>query len=115
MRTPRHGLLLAALFVGLFPFAALGASTTLSWKVTDEAKVYGYIVYRSDLRAGPFQRLNREIVRVKDAQRDDAGHSRYHYVDATVEGGKTYYYFIDAISVQGRKQRLSGVKSRRIP
>lgn len=106
---------LGALLAGLMPLAAGAASTTLSWKVAEEAKVYGYIVYRSDHRDGPFQRLNRQIVRVKDAERDDAGQSRYRYVDAQVESGKTYYYFIDAISVQGRKQRLSGVKSRTIP
>lgn len=100
----------------LFPIVAWGATpgNTLTWKVTDEKGVFGYIVYRSEQRSGPFLRISREIVRKNDVPVSDATAGRYRFEDKDVEPGRSYHYFIDVISVHGLKQRLTGVQTRRV-
>ena len=36
------------------------------------------------------------------------------FIDADVESGKTYYYYIDAIGMNGRKERFSPTLSKTI-
>jgi hypothetical protein len=85
----------------------------LRWKARTEENVYGYLVYRAAQRAGPYQRLGESVVRtVKDG--DDKDTDGYQFIDRDVEPGKTYYYYLDAVSRSGIKQRFSGVLSRKI-
>ena len=39
----------------------------------------------------------------------------YSWVDDAVESGKTYYYYLDAVSLTGIKQRFSGIIDRTTP
>lgn len=82
------------------------ASNTLKWEASAERGVYGYLIYRADDRAGPFRRINSHVVRVP--QDTDESH-RYTYVDETVEPGRTYHYYLDAVAKTGTKQRFSGI------
>ncbi len=129
MRFPRKrraGLLLAALAfaagcgsdpapepsTGAPDTAADEVVNTLSWTAATEQGVFGYLVYRSDQRDGPFRRLNERIVRVPD---DDLEQHSYTYEDRAVEPGRTYYYYLDVVSRAGAKQRFSGVISKTTP
>src|SRR5690606_541596 len=85
---------------------------SLTWKVADEEGVFGYIIYRAEQREGPFLRINARIIRKHAGPASKAGAGPYRFEDSAIEAGRTYYYFIDAVSVGGRKQRLSGVKAR---
>ena len=85
---------------------------TLSWTAATEQGVFGYLVYRSDQRDGPFRRLNERIVRVPG---DGLEQHSYTYEDRAVEPGRTYYYYLDVISRAGAKQRFSGVISKTTP
>lgn len=106
--------LMAALGVGTATLAAgesqsataTAPRVTLRWQAVQEADVYGYVAYRADRREGPFLRVNREIVRARGAV--DAPAS-YELVDAGVEPGRTYFYYLDVVTASGRKQRFSGV------
>ena len=84
---------------------------TLRWKAREQGMTYGYVVYRSERRAGPFVRRNEAIVRVPDAA---AGVHDYVWVDEAVTPGATYFYYIDAVSTGGVKERLSGVVEKRV-
>ena len=109
MRTCSLTWLAAALLTCAGSAAASPASNSLTWRVSDEKAVFGYIVYRAEHREGPFRRANKDIIR-KNGKQADAG--QYRFDDGSLEAGKTYYYFIDVISEYGRKQRLSGVRSK---
>ena len=84
---------------------------TLSWQARQEEGVYGYLVYRSDRREGPFIRINRDIIHARGVEVEIAG---YRFVDTDVGVGRTYYYYLDTISTSGRKQRFSGVVSKQV-
>lgn len=90
--------------------SAASADNALTWRVADEKGVFGYIVYRGERREGPFRRVSASVIR----RHRDAGQAPYRFDDRSVEAGKTYYYFIDVISELGRKQRLSGVRSKTV-
>jgi len=82
----------------------------LSWEARNEDGVYGYLIYRAAAREGPYLRLNEEIVHVAVA--GNAGTHRYTYVDTDVQPGRTYFYYLDIVGVDGRKRRFSGVMSK---
>jgi hypothetical protein len=83
----------------------------LHWQSQREQGVYGYLIYRAESRSGPFVRINRETVRVPD---DGQPAHPYRYVDRAVEPGKTYFYYVDTVSLGGKKQGFSGVLSRQV-
>jgi len=87
-----------------------GPRVVLRWTATGEDDIYGYLVYRADHREGPFRRMNREIVHARP-QGPDAT-SDYSFVDLEVEPGRTYFYYLDTVSLGGHKRRLSGVISK---
>jgi len=86
-------------------------AVSIRWKATKEDPVYGYLIYRAERREGPFLRLSREVVKVTDRS---APANEYRYVDTTAEPGKTYYYYLDSVSLSGIKRRFSGVLARTI-
>jgi len=94
------------------PSSPSGARNTLNWQAGTEEGIFGYLIYRSDKREGPFRRLNERIVRVPH---DRQPTHDYSWVDDAVESGKTYYYYLDAVTVSGVKQRFSGIIDRTTP
>ena len=105
------------LLVGLAASATSAAAppkNTLHWKVVEGKGIFGYLVYRADVRAGPFLRASPKLIRTINPHVDKDLASEYQYVDADVEAGKTYYYFIDVVDMSGRKQRLSGVQKQTV-
>lgn len=83
----------------------------LTWEAKQEKDTYGYLVYRSDRREGPFRRINPEILRVSSG----AEPHTYTYLDEQVEPGHTYYYYLESIGRGGTKARLSAVMAKVIP
>lgn len=81
------------------------SQAVLRWQATQEKYTYGYLVYRSQERQGPFLRLGKEIVRAKGGE----GVNGYEFIDRDVIPGRTYYYYLDQISLNGIKSRFSGV------
>lgn len=89
-------------------------SITLKWSARSESQVYGYLIYRSAQRQGPFLRLNDEIIHVEEPA-VDAAVSNYEFIDNDVTPGTTYYYYLDTISSNGRKARFSGIIKKTAP
>jgi hypothetical protein len=92
--------------------AEASAEVVLEWSARNEEGVYGYLVYRSLRREGPYRRVNPEIIHSRNAI--PPATSSYRFVDREVEPGRTYFYYLDTISQSGLKQRLSGVITKEI-
>lgn len=110
----KRALFTMALLAGAPAVAAADSpANKLSWKVTDEKGVFGYIIYRAERREGPFLRVSPAIIRKPPAEPATTTAGTYRYADNSVQPGLVYYYFIDVISEGGRKQRLSGIMARK--
>jgi hypothetical protein len=86
-------------------------SARLTWDAGQEEQAYGFLIYRSDKREGPFRRVNPRIVRVSEGPPPH----RYTYEDRDVEPGRSYFYYLESVSKGGVKARLSGVVTKVIP
>lgn len=94
------------------PAAESSAEVELQWTARNEEGVYGYLVYRSQRREGPYRRVNPDIIRARHVT--PTATSSYRFVDVKVESGRTYYYYLDTVSDGGFKQRLSGVITKEV-
>jgi hypothetical protein len=77
-------------------------TVTLSWEAS-KSKVDGYNVYRSFSAAGPFERINKDMVR------------GLSFVDHDVKTKTTYYYVTRAVDKNGRESVNSNVASADVP
>lgn len=84
----------------------------LKWTARHDERLYGYMVYRSEDRAGPFRRVSERPVPTRSGKVGDT--SEYGFTDEAVQPGKTYYYYIDSLGRNGIQQRLSPVLSKSV-
>jgi hypothetical protein len=84
----------------------LNGKVTIRWRNETEHDNYGFNIYRSEKKEGPFTKLNKEII-------PGAGTSstpkEYVYLDKPLEIGKIFYYYIESISFAGEKERITPV------
>jgi len=91
------GLILAAL--AIFLAAALTpASVTFQWSTASELNTAGFNVLRGDTSAGPFTRLNAEVI---PASPDPLVGGSYVFTDTHVTPGQTYYYQLEEVEFSG--------------
>jgi hypothetical protein len=79
---------------------------TLKWSTASEVDNYGFFIMRGDTEKGPFKQLNEQVV--PGAGNADVP-SKYVYEDKDVVEGRTYYYYLDSISLQGVREKFSPV------
>jgi hypothetical protein len=91
------------------PAAAGDLKITLKWTTASEVDNYDYFVHRGDSEDGPFTQMNKKAI--PGAGNSDTP-SHYVWEDRDVEPGRTYYYWLESISVQGVKEKFSPVLSR---
>ena len=80
-----------------------GTGPLLTWRVVNEAQVYGYMIYRAESEDGPFVRVNPDVLRV--ASKGEG--SIYQWRDDAAEAGHTYWYYISTINMTGQIKPLS--------
>lgn len=82
---------------------------TLRWTTASEVDNAGFYVFRSEQKDGDFKQLNEKML-------PGAGNaevpSKYVYVDLDVQDGKTYYYYIESVSLSGKHEKFSPVIDR---
>ncbi len=83
-----------------------GTGPLLKWSVLNESGIYGYVIYRSDSEHGPSRKMDSKVIRVDSAAAED-GPSTYAWRDNSAGAGRTYWYSIATIYIDGHKQMLS--------
>jgi len=82
----------------------------IKWSTASEVDNFGYDVYRGERPDGPFVRLTEEPI--EGAGTSDEIH-RYRFVDDTIDPTKTYYYYVESISMSGLRERFTPVAKAR--
>lgn len=81
-------------------------TNTIKWKTASELNNFGFDVYRGDSPDGPFERLNPEVI--EGAGTTDMAIA-YEYVDRTIDPRRTYYYYVESISMDGVRERFTPI------
>jgi len=81
-----------------------GTSPLLKWTITNGNEVHGFQIFRATSETGPYLILNPAPV----AAVKQAASYTYQWRDNAAERGKTYWYYIGMIKLDGSKQQLSG-------
>ena len=83
--------------------SATSHSVNLGWNRSTSSTVVGYNVYRGTTTGGPYNKINSAL------------ESSTNYVDATVLGGKTYFYVVTAVDGGGTQSGFSNQVKAIIP
>lgn len=94
----------AAPAAGPPPAPAYGNS--IKWKTASELDNFGYDVYRGESPEGPFERINPRVIEGAGTTDEPTA---YEYVDRGVDPRKTYYYYVESISMDGVRKRFTPI------
>lgn len=81
-------------------------SNSIKWSTASEVENFGYDVFRGDAEEGPFTRLNAQTIAGAGTVDEPRA---YVYVDATIEPGKAYWYYVESISLAGVREKFTPV------
>ncbi|MCX5895484.1 MAG: hypothetical protein NTZ51_06610 [Proteobacteria bacterium] len=70
---------------------------TLVWITGSEIDNGGFNLYRSDSEEGEYIKINDTLITAEG----NAGGSSYEFVDKDVKNGKTYYYKLEDVDLNG--------------
>ncbi|MEO0436664.1 MAG: hypothetical protein AAF098_07130 [Pseudomonadota bacterium] len=90
----------------LMVFARNVPPNTIRWETQSEVDTFGYDIYRGTHEQGPFERINPASV---PASGTTDLPQRYKYIDTTVEWNVKYWYYIETITLTGKRERLTPV------
>ena len=103
-------LLLSALLAGVLTWrASRQAAISLEWTTQSEINLAGFNLYRSDNPAGPFDRVNPDLV---PASPDPLAGGSYHYEDTAPVPGRIYYYQLEEVERDGKVNRSKTITAR---
>jgi hypothetical protein len=81
-------------------------SNTVKWSTASEVNNFGYDVYRSESRDGPYQRITPQPILGQDTT--DLL-TEYEYADHTIAPDTLYFYYVQSISMEGKRKRITPV------
>lgn len=76
----------------------------LKWSVKDDGGAYGYQIFRSQRKDGPFLMISPRLIR---AVGHVNGLSKYEWRDESAKINQTYWYYIGVVGKDGAKRKLS--------
>ncbi len=83
------------------PWAA-SSQVVVEWTTASEINTAGFNLYRSDSKAGPFDKVNDQLI---PASSDPVAGASYRYEDGNVAAGQTYYYELEDVEFNGAAAR----------
>lgn len=83
-----------------------GLTNTIRWKTASEVENFGYDIYRSVDEQGPFVRIT--DLPIPGHGTTDVPQS-YEYRDQTILPNQAYYYYVESISMGGKRERFTPV------
>lgn len=90
-------------FIGNFRAAQADEGVRLSWLTASEVDMVGFNLLRSE-DAGEFSQVNKELLPAQKAGSQNG--DSYAYTDPDVNAGKTYYYKLQVIKLDGTTQEF---------
>lgn len=95
---------------GLLGFLAWRAyqvmDITIEWTTASELETAGFNIYRGESANGPFEHINPVVI---PATGDPLVGAAYSYKDRGVRAGKTYYYNLEEIELDGTTVSLGQI------
>jgi len=101
----RITILLILLAVGLLALGVIGmrpSPVVVEWTTATELNTAGFNLYRSENQAGPFVKINEQII---PSSADSLVGGKYRFEDASAMPGKTYYYQLEDVEYGGISTR----------
>jgi len=71
------------------------------WKVESETNCIGFHIWRNDNPAGAFKRITTQLI---NGRGNNFSGAEYSYIDEDVEPGESYYYKVEEVSSDNKKQ-----------
>ncbi|MEM1203250.1 MAG: hypothetical protein AAGN66_08480 [Acidobacteriota bacterium] len=78
----------------------------LKWSTASEVDNFGYDIYRALDEEGPFERITARPL-PGHGTTDETSH--YEFIDDAIDPTRTYYYYVESISVDGVRERFTPV------
>jgi hypothetical protein len=91
---------LALLLSGCQAFWPALTSITVEWTTASEVDVVGFNLYRSESPDGLYTQVNPALI---PGSNDPVTGGKYRYVDSNVAPGRTYYYKLEDVDLNGAK------------
>jgi hypothetical protein len=81
---------------------------TIQWSTASEVNNFGYDVYRGEAENGPFIKLTKTSLPAAGTVDTP---QFYKFVDDTIAPDTVYYYYVESISMDGVRERLTPIVS----
>lgn len=81
-------------------------ANTARWSTASELDNFGYDVYRGDSEEGPFERLTADPIQGAGTTDEP---QQYSYRDENIDPCKAYWYYVEAISTSGTREKFTPV------
>lgn len=81
-------------------------SNRIKWQTASELNNFGYDVYRGESPDGPFEHLNPEVIAGAGTTDEPTA---YEFVDLSIDPHKTYYYYVESVSMNGVRERFTPI------
>jgi hypothetical protein len=93
---------LVAVLVSLAACGPANSRVVVEWTTASEINTSGFNLYRSERAEGPYTQVNAQII---PASTDPLVGGKYRYEDTTVIAGRTYYYQLEDVELDGARTR----------
>ena len=95
-------LLLALFSMSLSACNPADSRVIVEWTTASEVNTSGFNLYRSEQADGPYVKINEQLI---PGSTDPLVGGKYRYEDATVTSGRTYYYQLEEVELDGASAR----------
>ena len=83
------------------------ASVLVEWTTASELDTAGFNLYRSEVQSGPFVQINQDLIPTSS---DPLSGGSYQFEDNAVQPGKTYYYELEDVELNGGTNRFGPIQ-----
>lgn len=107
MPKPKNQLFALVFFLSLPTLAEdTKRKVRIAWSTASEKDAFGYIVYRSTIKNGPFKALHKVPI-AGGGTNDEL--KNYAYIDHTALKQQSYFYYIELITLDNSRSRYSPI------
>lgn len=82
-----------------------GDNVILKWRTETEVNNVGFSIHRSEIEDGKYIKIT-----LVNGAGNMAMPTDYQFIDKNAEAGKTYYYYLEDIDIQGEKNKTKTIK-----